>query len=186
MNKLSNLGYSQHLRLLKLNHKGLSYYKHVPADFNDSTMSSDALQSMVPKKSIPIGKIIMIEEITDADKKTYKKFYKAGGVSAFKVIFEKKSVEKGRIDGDSESSDEDNSHSPEVTVNEDKKQTWFFSISDSAQGPKIKDWLLNTSLYCIKVNKKFAASTDVRHRIEQEKEKLNRLKGVTSPKPDQM
>ena len=48
----------------------------------------------------------------------------------------------------------------------------------------MKDWLLNTSLYCIKVNKKFAASTAVRHHIEQEKEKLNKLKGVSSPKPD--
>ena len=40
--KLSNMGYSQHQRLLKLNHKGLSYYKHVPADFNDKAMTSDA------------------------------------------------------------------------------------------------------------------------------------------------
>ena len=33
--KLSNYGYSQHERLLKLNKKGLSYYRHVPVDFNE-------------------------------------------------------------------------------------------------------------------------------------------------------
>ena len=63
----------------------------------------------------------MIEEITDADKKTYKKFYRTAGIQAFKVIFEKNSIEKGRIDGESESTDDDNSPSPEVAVNEDKK-----------------------------------------------------------------
>ena len=73
----------------------------------------------------------MIDEINEADKKTYKKFYRAVGVNAFKVIFEKNSVAKGKLDGDDESSDDDNSQSPEVTVNEDKKSTWFFSISDS-------------------------------------------------------
>ena len=33
--KLSNYGYSQHERILKLNKKGLSYYKTVPPDFNE-------------------------------------------------------------------------------------------------------------------------------------------------------
>ena len=41
--KLSNMGYSQHLRLLKLNHKGLSYYKKVPDDFNEKSMQSQTL-----------------------------------------------------------------------------------------------------------------------------------------------
>ena len=74
----------------------------------------------------------MIDEINEADKKTYKKFYRASGINAFKVIFEKNSVTKGKLDGESDSSDDDNSPSPEVTVNEDKKSTWFFSISDSS------------------------------------------------------
>ena len=43
VSKLSNMGYSQHLRILKLNHKGLSYYKKVPDDFNEKTMQSDTL-----------------------------------------------------------------------------------------------------------------------------------------------
>ena len=32
----------------------------------------------------------MIDEINEADKKTYKKFYRASGINAFKVIFEKR------------------------------------------------------------------------------------------------
>ena len=172
------MGYSQHLRILKLNHKGLSYYKKVPEDFNEKSMQSQALQDQVPKKSIPIGKIIMIDEINEADKKTYKKFYRAAGVNAFKVIFEKNSVTKGKLEGESDSSDDDNSPSREVTVNEDKKSTWFFSISDSNQGPMVKDWLLNTSLYCSKVNKKFQPSPSIKKIIDQEKEKLNKQKGL--------
>ena len=73
----------------------------------------------------------MIDEINEADKKTYKKFYRAVGVNAFKVIFEKNSVTKGKLEGESDSSDDDNYPSREVTVNEDKKSTWFFSICDS-------------------------------------------------------
>ena len=65
--------------------------------------------------------------------------------------------------------------------------TWYFSMGNepSFQGPTVKDWLLNTSLYCIKGNKKFEPSTTVRIYIEQEKDKIAKLTDVLSPRADQ-
>ena len=59
-----------------MNKKGLSYYREVPDDFKDQQMKSEKLRQMEPKKSIPIEKIIMIDEINATDRKTNKKFYK--------------------------------------------------------------------------------------------------------------
>ena len=69
-------------------------------------MTSDLLRTLTPKRSIPISKIIMIEEISEADRKTNKKFYD-NGVSVFKVIFEKKAIAEGRIEGLTATSEED-------------------------------------------------------------------------------
>ncbi len=40
MNKLSNKGWSYHLRLLKLDSQALSYYRNVPKDFDGNTYYS--------------------------------------------------------------------------------------------------------------------------------------------------
>lgn len=104
--KLSNLGFSEHERLLLLNKKGLSYYRRIPDDFKEHEMKSDNLRSEKPKKSIPIAKIMSIEEIDEADRKTNKKFYD-NGAAVFKVIFEKKSITSGRIEGITDTSEED-------------------------------------------------------------------------------
>ena len=68
-------------------------------------MTSDMLRNMNPKRSIPIGKILSIDEISDVDRKTNKKFY-GDGVSVFKVIFEKKALAGGRLEGISETSED--------------------------------------------------------------------------------
>ena len=91
-------------------------------------MTSEMLRNMNPKRSIPIAKIIMIEEISDSDRKYNKKFYGDGHVSVFKVIFERKSLAGGRLEGISQTSEDEEKPIPEVHINEDKKATWYLSL----------------------------------------------------------
>lgn len=62
--------------------------------------------TLKPKASIPLKKILSVSEITEEDKKKYKKLSKAPDV-AFKIVFSKKHLSKKEYQpGQDESEDE--------------------------------------------------------------------------------
>lgn len=108
VNKLSNWGWSLHPRFLKLNKRGLSYFKDKPPgdmDLYKSVADVEAKrEEYKPKYCVPLDAILAVEEISDAERAKYKKLAKGGDgdggdgkIPAFKVVFTKNHL-KAKID----------------------------------------------------------------------------------------
>ena len=95
VNKLSNWGWSLHPRFLKLNKKGLSYFKNKPPENKGSFKNVAEIEAMKeeykPKYCVPLDAILTVEEISEAERTKYKKHFKSGDneddIPAFKVVF---------------------------------------------------------------------------------------------------
>ena len=95
-----------HPRFLKLNKRGLSYFKDLPPGEMDAYKSVNDVEARKeeykPKYCIPLHAILAVEEISEAERTKYKKFFKnAGGeggnevkIPAFKVVFTKDKIFK--------------------------------------------------------------------------------------------
>lgn len=104
VNKLSNWGWSQHPRFLKLNKRGLSYFKNKPPGELEQYKTVADVESKTdeykPKYCVPLDAIVAVEELNDSDRGKYKKHFKGkseGQVPAFKVVFTEKKV-KVKVD----------------------------------------------------------------------------------------
>lgn len=65
MNKLSNKGWSYHLRLLKMDEHAITYFRNVPKDYDENTHRCPSIESgsLKPKASIPLKRINCVGEI---------------------------------------------------------------------------------------------------------------------------
>ena len=93
VHKLSNWGYSNHPRFLKLNKKGLSYFRKNPPDTATKIEEIEALTDYLPKYCVPLSAIVSVDEITDAERDKNKKFFKTEDGKTkpgFKVTFYEK------------------------------------------------------------------------------------------------
>jgi hypothetical protein len=79
----------------------------VPKDYDESTHSCLQVDNgtLKPKASIPLKRILSVSEITEDDKKKFKKLTKAPDV-AFKVAFSKKHLITKGDDGEGSDDDE--------------------------------------------------------------------------------
>lgn len=96
VNKLSNWGFSNNERVLKLNKKGLSYFSKPPEKNGEGAkpalsveMIERQSESYKPKMCVPLDAIISVEEISAEEREKNKKYFKNGDseVQAFKVTF---------------------------------------------------------------------------------------------------
>ena len=110
--KLSNLGYSEHERLLKLKGVAIAYYSKVPKELQGRqriTLEDIRRLGVKPKQSVYISAIVRCEELSSKELTENKKFYKDDQL-VFKIVFDKRGLVKGEIkpdNGDSEESDDE-------------------------------------------------------------------------------
>lgn len=191
VNKLSNWGYSNNERVLKLNKKGLSYFSKPPEKSNDGKkpplsveMIERQSKSYKPKCCVPLDAILSVEEISAEEREKNKKFFKTGDteVQAFKVIFNGKNIkektdllpESGEqsltqivLDDHSGGGSDEERKAGQVKVKDLK--TWYFSLDKSIPEdvkdvlpPLKKEWMTNISIYCKRNNPKFKFSPYVK------------------------
>ena len=77
--KLGNWGLNTHERLLKLNRKGLSYFRKLPPDYDPNTFTVERVERLgkeyLPKFCVPLNALEEVCEITQEERQKYKKFY---------------------------------------------------------------------------------------------------------------
>ena len=131
--KLSGMGFSDNERLLKIDDFSLSYFSKPPADM-ENVKSEIENKTLKPKYSIPVSRIVKVEQLTEDDYKKIKRQSFQKGTDNFKIEFDKASLVKGSIDP----ADADLDASKPAS----KTETWYFSVNkDEKSGATIADWL---------------------------------------------
>jgi len=151
VNKLSGWGFSLHQRFLKLNKKGLAYFREAPPGGQQLFSTAQEVELIndqyKPKEVVPVGAIVEVAPLTEAERKEKKKFFKDPTVPAFKVVFRKNESAKKKdlIPQSDEQSlaqinindlEEEKKREGSTKAKEKGLKTWFFSLAESAKtGP---------------------------------------------------
>ena len=110
--KMSNYGYSEHERILKVNNLGISYFSKIPKELqHKTTFTREDISSMKPKQSIAIANIWTCDRASSEELKVNKKFYKMDQ-QVIKIVFDKRGLVKGPLGETDESDDDEESLKP--------------------------------------------------------------------------
>lgn len=136
--KLSGMGFSDNVRLLKIDDFSLSYFSKPPADMG-TVKSEIENKNLKPKYSVPVSRIVKVDQLTEDDFKKIKRQSFQKGTDNFKIEFDKAALVKGSIDPTLENAEEEAKQGAKTSS---KTETWYFSVSkDEKSGATITDWL---------------------------------------------